>query len=161
MGVMSNRHFGGMNTRLLLDFVDWRLGPAAVDQVLWDVGDQRPAAVLRDDGTWSTYDQFRRLLEGAAVLLGGPEVLHGVGELPSLAGGTTPEVTTLLQAYGSPINLARATSRRGSSYGDVLNPVMDTSTDVRGPTHILVRHHLVDGFEPFPELCAYIRGLSS
>ena len=149
----ADRHFGGVNTRMLLELVEWRLGAEALAEVLAAAGESRPLEALLDDATWSSYDEFRALLEAAAVSLGGCDVLTAVGELPSIRAGTMPEIAALLQAYGTPIKMATSIGHVG--WGRFL----DIQADVRGSTHVAYSYRLPEGFEPFDELCAFVRGL--
>lgn len=138
---------------MLLGLLEWRLGEDGVEAVIAEAGDERSAAVLRDDATWSTYDQFRRLLEAAARHLGSPDELLGIGDMPSVAPGSRPEVTALLQSYGSPIEMARVSGDGG------MGPILDRSFEALGPTELAWRIHLAEGYEPFPELCKFLLGV--
>ena len=55
-------HFAGVNTRLLVRYLREQEIAGAVQQVLRAAGDPRSEDELADNATWSSYDQFRRLL---------------------------------------------------------------------------------------------------
>lgn len=149
----TGRDFGGICTRLLLEFLEWRVGSRGLEEVLADAGEERPATVLRDDATWSSYDQLRSLLEAASRRLGSPEELIHVGELPSIGAGSRPEITALLQTYGSPLEMALAVGQ------GVLGPGLDMGFEAVGPAELLMHVGLGEGLEPFPELCKFIAGM--
>src|SRR4051794_38366186 len=100
---VAGQDFAGSNTRMLVEHVQRRLGDEGVDALVACAGDRRTRAQLFDDGIWSTYAQFRRLLEVAAELLGGVEGFAGIGADADIGGGTAPEITAILQTLGSPI----------------------------------------------------------
>ena len=68
----SGREFSGTCTRLLLEHVHACGGPAAVQAMLDLAGDPRPAADLLNDTIWTSYTDFRRLLEAASTTIGVP-----------------------------------------------------------------------------------------
>jgi diguanylate cyclase (GGDEF)-like protein len=151
-----DRHLTGLCTRLLLEFVEWRLGADGVGLVLADAEEDRSEAFLRDDATWSSYAQFRRLLESAARHLGSVDELIRLGEIPSIGAGSRPEVTALLHAYGSPLKMSLSVD-----VGGLIGPAVEITIEASGPTEMITRAKLVGDFDPFPELCAFLTGLSS
>ena len=56
------RHFAGTTTHWLVTYLRARAEPGALERVLELAGETRPVEVLCDDGTWTSYAQFRRLL---------------------------------------------------------------------------------------------------
>ena len=149
------RDFCGLNVRTLLELVEWRLGEDGVEAVLLDAGERRPLSDLREDTTWHSYDQLRALLEAGARHLGGVDELLTVGDLPTIKPGTMPEITALLQAFGSPIKLAESTTHGAGA----LYPIVKLRSEGIGETHLRLTFELHEGFEPYPELCAFISGL--
>src|SRR4051794_18701923 len=113
---VADQHFAGSNVRMLVDHVQRRLGDEGVNALIAGAGEQRPREQLFDDRGWSTYAQFRRLLEVAAELLGSVDGFAGIGEDADLGGGTSPEITALLQTLGSPIALLEATNSGAGPY---------------------------------------------
>ncbi|MCU1395798.1 MAG: diguanylate cyclase/phosphodiesterase with sensor(s) [Ilumatobacteraceae bacterium] len=118
-------------------------------------GETRPLEVLTNDAGWSSYHEFRRFLEAAAVLLGGVERLRDVGTHAALAAGSMPEATGALQDLGSPEALFELV---GAGQNSIL-PVLETATEQIDTNDWAIRSRLKDGLEPFPELCAFIVGL--
>jgi diguanylate cyclase (GGDEF)-like protein len=150
-------HFAGVNTWLLVRYLRDHADPAVAARVLHDAGETRTEDELFDLATWSSYDQFRRLLEATARNCG------GVAALTRAAGGgltdpSMPEMTAMLQSLGSPEALLGMLAEAG---GAGLAPVVGFAGDEVGPAEWVVREWFADGFEPFPEYCSWAAGLYS
>ena len=150
-------HFAGVNTRLLVRYLREQEIAGAVQQVLRAAGDPRSEDELADNATWSSYDQFRRLLEVTAESFGGRATLERAagGELTD---GSQAEMTAMLQSLGSPNALLAMLTEAG---GAGLAPVVVLDGEETGPSEWVVREHFVDGFEPFRAYCAWAAGLYS
>jgi diguanylate cyclase (GGDEF)-like protein len=148
------RHFAGTTTHWLVTYLRARAEPGALERVLELAGETRPVEVLCDDGTWTSYAQFRRLLEAAAAELGSPERLLGPG-LNAFASVATPDYTAMLQTLGSPAALYADVATAGAA----LSPLVHQGSEEVGPTEWLIRTRLAPGFEPFKEWCWYGMGL--
>src|SRR4051812_13016157 len=96
------RDFAGTLTRMVVDHFRGRGGDSAVEELLRRAGETRPVERLTEDSCWSTYDQFRRLLEAASEVLGGAEHLVAIGQQAALAAGSMPETIEAMQDLGSP-----------------------------------------------------------
>ncbi|MFI5043140.1 MAG: hypothetical protein ACHQNA_15050, partial [Acidimicrobiales bacterium] len=147
-------HFAGTTTQWLVSYLRTRAEPDALERVLALAGETRHIEALCDEGAWSSYDQFRRLLEAAASVLGGPERLLGPG-LNAFASLATPDYTAMLQTLGSPAELYRDVAKAGAA----LSPIMIQHGEEVGLTEWLVRSRFAPGFEPFKEWCWYGMGL--
>jgi diguanylate cyclase (GGDEF)-like protein len=152
----DHRHFSGLNTRLLLNHVQDRLGRAGVDALLADAAEERALDVLLDDTSWSSYVQFRRLLEVAEKLLADIGGLATMVEVRHLGRSTSPEIARALLEYGSPTAMVLATPTAGAS----IYPIISVDRGVVGAARLRYRMRLQDGFEPFPELCVFIRAVA-
>ncbi len=152
----SGRHFSGMHTRMLLSYVAERLGDSGVAQLLEKAGETRPVEELLDDTSWSSYGQLRPLLEAAAALLAGIGGLRGIAEVSSFGSSTAPQIGSTLQSLGSPLKMLVA----GAEAARAISTVSTLEPEIVSPTHVRWHHRLIDGFEPFPELCAFYEGLS-
>lgn len=123
-------------------------GDDLVAEVLAAAGEARSAADLEQDGTWSSYDQLRRLLEAASARLGGPEALGPTS--PSDADMVIISTTATLQSLGSPNSMLSSLAASGSS------PVSTVTTGrylQQADTTWHVIGGLNEGFDPYPELC--------
>ena len=72
-GAHRGLHFAGVNTWLLARHLR-DLGDDALARVLHEAGDPRTEAELLDLATWSSYEQFRSLLETTTRLFGANEL---------------------------------------------------------------------------------------
>ena len=59
-------HFAGVNTRLLFRYLREQEAPGSTERVLIAAGETRTEEELIDNATWSSYDQFKRLLQESA-----------------------------------------------------------------------------------------------
>ena len=109
--------------------------------------------MLADPVTWSTYAEFRRLLDAVAAELG-EEALPAIG-LDSFADVSVPESTAMLQSLGSPSSL----------YADIgpaaaaLTRVVGITSEELGPNQWMIEQRIQHGLEPFREYCLYSIGL--
>jgi diguanylate cyclase (GGDEF)-like protein len=155
MAQAAARDFSGLNTRVVVDYVRTVLGLDGVEALLSGAQEDRSMELLLDDTTWSSYAQFRRLLETAARLVaecGGLGVMAGV---PGADTKASAELATMMQALGSPLAVALTTADAAAS----LYPLLATTVEVLAPTHVRFRRRVLDDYEPFPELCAFFTGL--
>ncbi|HLY82401.1 MAG TPA: EAL domain-containing protein [Acidimicrobiales bacterium] len=154
-GPAAGRHFAGVNMRLLTRYLTAHTRPGTLEDVLRHAGETRDPGELDDDMMWSSYDQFRRMLEAAAAVLGGPSGLAAVGANSPIDSGSRPGVTEMLQAQGSPAAMY-AGARLGSAG---LFTVVDVDSEEAGPNEWVIRCRFKDGFEPFKEFCWFNAGL--
>ncbi len=152
---IEGRHFSGINTRILFDHVKERLGDEGVKVLIEQAGEDRTVDSLLDDTSWSSYDQFRRLLEAASELLAPVGGLEGVAEVHQIGRSTAPEFARTLQGFGSPMAMALEAGQIGAS----LYPIMALDPEGLAPTHLRWRIRMREPFEPFPELCVFLKGL--
>lgn len=154
----GGRHFSGIITRLVTQYLVATQSSATLQAVLADAGEARPLPELLDDGSWSSYGQVRRLLEAVAGRLGMAAVAQAA---PTSGRDQDPAdaVAPLLQ-LGSPTALLDEGVASGTALGmaTVVEVVAGRSL---GPDGYRIAMRMADGFEPFPELCVFIRGLLS
>ncbi|MCU1387280.1 MAG: hypothetical protein JWL72_618 [Ilumatobacteraceae bacterium] len=147
------RHFSSANNQYVIAYLRARTPAGTLERVLARAGEVRSPEVLVDPGTWSTYEEFRRLLAACVAELG-EEVLPEFG-LDSFADITTPDTAAMLAAFGSPAAL----------YADIgpaaagVSPIVAISGQPVGETEWLMSMHFEPGFEPFREYCRYASGL--
>jgi diguanylate cyclase (GGDEF)-like protein len=150
-------HFAGVNTWLLIRYLREHEGPDAAARVLREAGDPRNEDELFDIASWSSYDQFRRLLEVSARLFGGNAVLERAAS-GGLTDPSMPEMTAMLQSLGSPEALLAMITE---SHGAGLAPIIALDGSAAGPTEWVVHEWFADGFAPFAEYCSWAAGLYS
>src|SRR4029078_1732117 len=98
---MSPAHFGGLNTRLVVEYLRDKMPPGTLDTVLEAAGETRSLDVLLDDAGWSSYDELRALFEATAVVMGGPRSLAPIGRDASLLSDSSPELFESVRSLGS------------------------------------------------------------
>jgi diguanylate cyclase (GGDEF)-like protein len=146
-----------MMTRMLFEHLQQRCPAGAADAVLREAGESRSIAQLSNDDEWSSYRQFRRLLEAAGHELGGPQALIEVGRGVQIVADGSADYTEMLQSLGSPATLYADMARTTR----VLAPIVAVETEEVGATEWIMRQRFEDGFEPFPEFCAFSAGLGA
>ncbi|HEX9505367.1 MAG TPA: hypothetical protein VGA62_05110, partial [Acidimicrobiia bacterium] len=151
----SARNIGGAMVRPTVEFLRDLTPDGTLERVLRAAEETRPLDVLLDETVWSSYQQFRRLLEAAAAELGGPDQLLRVGAESALFNASSVEYIEMLQHLGSPAALlenVEAAARHASA-------VFSVRAKERAPNHWSVCISTVSGFEPFRELCQLSAGL--
>jgi diguanylate cyclase (GGDEF)-like protein len=152
----GGKEFAGTNTRFVIGFLRDRARNGVLESVLATAGETRSFPDLMDTGQWSSYWEFRRLLEATNTVLGGPEALDDVGRY-SFDAVTSPELLDRVLALGSPgawmANFAGVVS--GTA------PIVEMETEELGPVEWMVRIRVKQPYEMFPELCRYLFGLIS
>jgi diguanylate cyclase (GGDEF)-like protein len=154
-GGTTDLDFAGINTNLLVRYVHDEFGDDAVTRLLQSADEARRAEVLLDPASWSSYDQFRRLLVAAATCFGGNEVLTAAAG-SGLDDPTMPELTALLQSLGSPEALLGMLTEGG---GASLVPIISLVGEVVSENEWRVHIKFDEPFEPFREFCAWSAGL--
>lgn len=155
-GAGDGRHVNGLNTRMLVRYLQAGHPAGTLQAVLARAGEQRPVAVLADDASWSSYDQFRRLLEATADVVGSEHlssVAADVSQLDDPSDGIGP-----LQELGSPTAVFSEGVLSGSGMG--MSTIVEyVSGEPVGDDGFRLSIRMAPGFEPFPALCAWQRGL--
>lgn len=154
----SGRHFAGTMTRLAVQQVERALGAPGVERLLAASQLEQPLETLLDDASWFSYGELRRLLDAAAVLLGGVDQLAGLGVTATITAGSMPDATDALQSLGSTSALLQELNGGNSGLSTIERGGW---TEQLGPTEWLLARRLDEGFEPFESLCAFHRGLAS
>jgi diguanylate cyclase (GGDEF)-like protein len=150
----SGRDFSGVITRYLLSFLQTSTPPGTIERVLHDAGETRPMEVLCDASGWSSYDQYRRLLEATARELGGVAKLKDIGQSVYDV-MLSPDLAEAMSALGSPGAVYAALP----GLSDSIATCLEMHTESLGPDECRISLRWKEGFEPFPENCAYQMGL--
>jgi diguanylate cyclase (GGDEF)-like protein len=153
-GSAPARHFSGSMTKYLVDYLRDRGRAGELDEVLLRAGESRSAEELADESSWSTYAEFRRLLEAAALVLGDRSRLalvgpHATGEI------STPELVAGFLDLGSPAQMYDELTDAAAT----MSTIVTLASRAVGPTEYLVEERFQAGFDPFPEYCSYAAGL--
>src|SRR5580704_2425552 len=156
-GTTSRRHFTGLASRLLLEYATGRLGADRVEEILHEAGETRSVDRLLDGSTWSSYDQFRRLLEAFGLALGGCEELARIGAQSVGPSESAAETEEALHALGSPDAVYASSAETSRLLCTIATVHMEQIT----PREWVGRTTLLEGFEPFRELCTFQRGLQA
>jgi diguanylate cyclase (GGDEF)-like protein len=146
------RHFAGA----IVDMAVRPLAEAGVlDDVLRRAGETRGLDELCDPGGWSTYEQFRALLEAAAEVLGGLEPIAEMAPA-SVAKPTMPDVHALIMSMGTPDALFGEILEAG---GASIIPISHVEGEQVTSGEWLLSPMFRGGHEPFRAYCAFTRGL--
>ena len=99
LGPDENRHVSGLYTQMLVSYLQERLSPAAMGRVLLRAGESRDLEELSNISSWSSYQQFRRLLQEARLESDSvPDVLQSHYAMRT----QNPEIAQSMHALGSP-----------------------------------------------------------
>jgi diguanylate cyclase (GGDEF)-like protein len=153
---MSEAHFSGLNTRLIVEHLRDKMPPGTLETVLEAAGETRSMDVLVDDTSWTSYSQMRRLFEATGAAMGGSRSLAPIGRDAGLLSESVPELLESVRALGSPAALYSAMAE-GNDAGLVS---IGTSMGWEiGPTEWMLTQQFSDGFEAIPEFCSLLAGL--
>jgi diguanylate cyclase (GGDEF)-like protein len=144
----------GIYTMAIMDSLEKRLSADDLRDFLARAGETRSVEDLRDLASWTSFDQFKRLLQGASRLLDSPFQTLGVGDDVDVDGSSATVVAEIMQAFDSPGAVLRA--------GEGINPMVPMrryeATEL-APNEWLMREWFIDGFAPYPEFCSFVAGL--
>jgi diguanylate cyclase (GGDEF)-like protein len=148
------RHVSHTAVRLVLEHVARLTDDDGVVEVLRRAGEERPLAELLDDAGWSSYAEFRRLLESTTQSIT-EDQLRTMGVEADLTGGSMPSATEMLQALGSPGVLF---AELGKGHTGIVS-FLDVVAHEVGPTEWIIECRTRPGYEPYPAFCAFSAGL--
>ena len=144
------QHFAGS---LIATLRNLNPSPEWLNTALRAAGDSRTIEEVCDFTGWSTYHQFRALLEAIADVLGGEEAFAKMGD--ALVSSPT-EIHSLMTALGSPDAIFAEIVGAG---GMSVAPVVSVTGEAVGPREWVFRNAFKEGFEPFKTYCAFSRGM--
>jgi diguanylate cyclase (GGDEF)-like protein len=141
----------GLFTMILMASLEERLAAGELRKLLQRAGEIRSTEELKEIGSWTSFDQFKLLLQEAAQTLGLAFLLSGT--YLSSASIENFDMSETIRALGSPGELLKA--------GGGTNPMVPMRryemTEI-GPCEWTIREWFVDGYEPYPEFCAFFAG---
>jgi diguanylate cyclase (GGDEF)-like protein len=151
-GRATGRDFGGILTQYVVGYLRSSAPEGVLAQVLLSAGEKRSLAELSDATAWSSYAQYRGLLEATSRVLGGPAMLGMVG-MHVFDSIQSPDLTDSMTALDS-VEAVYAMLPSLST-----TPAVELQTENTGPNEVRVRFRFRPGFEPFAEHCALHMGL--
>jgi diguanylate cyclase (GGDEF)-like protein len=149
--VTADRHISGMYSSSVIDFLSECLPADEVKAILERAGDTRGVDEISRLSSWSSYHQFRALLEEATLEL---------ARSPEVDGKTLASPRTINTATAEPI-LSFGSAQEFLARGDNTNPLIPIRrydvTEV-GLGDWRLREWFVEGFAPYPEFCSFLAG---
>jgi diguanylate cyclase (GGDEF)-like protein len=134
---------------MLLDSLAVQLSTAEIRDLLSRAGECRSLEELNTSASWSSYEEFKRLLQEARLTL---DSRPGVGVRgPASRVTLESEIAGTIQAFGSPA--AVLATNTGTN---PLLPIRRYETTELGPNEWTIRESFVDGFGPYPEFCEFV-----
>jgi diguanylate cyclase (GGDEF)-like protein len=153
-GVMG-RDFSGTLTQFVIGFLRGRTPEGTLEEIFGLAGETRSARELCDVNAWSSYRQYRNLLEATGkVLGGGPEALTAVG-LHTLDTIRNPELMETLRALGSPATAYEAFAGGINSFA----PAASATIQAIAPNEFRIEYRMKPPNEPFREHCLFQFGM--
>jgi len=146
----------GAVTSVIVRYVRQVSGDEGVIRMLQLAGDTRPAQVLEDPTSWSSYAEALRLFEGARAVTSDPAVAMHIGE-EMLRQHQATEVGDLFRSLGSPGRLLANVARAAAKFS--------TSDQVEalevGNAHAVVKAMARPGVRRSLYMCDFDKGLLS
>src|SRR5450631_1018255 len=145
----AEHHISGLYVTMLLDSLAVELSTTEIRDLLTRAGESRSLEELHTSASWSSYEEFKRLLQEAKLTLGSrPDVaVNGPASRVTL----DSEIAGTIQAFGSPA--AVLATNTGTN---PLLPIRRYETTELGPNEWTIRESFVDGFGPYPEFCEFV-----
>ncbi len=147
-GSGAEHHISGLYVGLLLNSLAAQLSTDEIRDVLSRAGETRALEELSSSSSWSSYEEFKRLLQEANVAI---KSSLGVGAsipIPNVTMDT--EIAGTIQALGSPASVLATNTGTNP-----LLPIRRYETTEIGPNEWTIREWFVDGFAPYPEFCEF------
>ena len=145
--IPAEHHISGVYTKLLMEFLVETMPSDQIEELLRRAGESRGLEELADASSWSSYLQFKRLLEERSRL--DATSLYEQSELLS-DWLRTWELSQAAQTLDSPGTLLAS--------GSDLNPLVPIrrydKTEV-APNEWTIREWFEPGYAPFPEFCDF------
>jgi diguanylate cyclase (GGDEF)-like protein len=143
----------GIYTMAIMNSLENRLSSDELRDFLTRAGETRSVEDLKDLASWTSFDQFKRLLQEASRLADAPLQTLGVGDEVDVDESSATVVAEIMLAFDSPGAMLRA----GED-----NPMMPMRR--YEPTEVasnewLMREWFIEGFAPYVEFCSFVAGL--
>jgi diguanylate cyclase (GGDEF)-like protein len=145
----ADRDFSGLLTQYLVSYLQTCTPAGTLEHILQLAGEERGPSTLCDATTWSSYGQYRALLEATSEVLGAAALVevanHVYDDIQSA------ELSESLSALGSPWAVYETLPEFVGS----TTPILGMRTERTGPQECRVEFWFQDGFEPFRENCTF------
>jgi diguanylate cyclase (GGDEF)-like protein len=150
-GPAPEHHVSGLYTHMLMDSLAERLPADVIRGILQRAGETRSLEALNTVSSWSSYEQFKRLLQQAKITL---DSTPGAGQRkPRPIRLIDTEIAATVQALGSPGEVLASTTNTNA-----MVPIRRYESTEVGPNEWTIREHFVDGYAPYPEFCEFAAG---
>jgi diguanylate cyclase (GGDEF)-like protein len=142
----AGHDISGFYAKTLITLVSDALSTDDVEAMLAEAGESRTLDELGDIASWCSHDQFRRLLQAA-------ERVAGLSTAEKAGSGVTLDVdfAEIIRSFGSPRGVMV-----GGAGNNPLLPGRRYELTEAEPNEWIVREWFLDGFEPYPEFCAFV-----
>ena len=148
MDCATECHVSGLYVTMLMDNLATHLSPDAIGEVLSRAGETRSLEELSASSSWSSYDEFKRLLQESKRTL---DLLPEGRKMPTIKVSLESEIAGTIQSIGSPASVLATNT--GSN---PLLPIRSYETTEIAENEWTIRERFNEGFEPFPEFCEFV-----
>lgn len=145
----AERHISGVYTKMLVDLLLETMSASTIQDLLRRAGETRTLDELSDVGSWSSYLQFRRLLEERRQL-DRTDLLEQADVLVQPQHDW--EMSQSARTLGSPGELIAG----GTDFNPLVPIRCYEKTEV-AENEWTIREWFKEGFEPFPEILRFCR----
>jgi diguanylate cyclase (GGDEF)-like protein len=145
------QHVSGFYAHILLSVLEDLLPAEAVLGVLVRAGEMRALDELERASSWSSYGQFRRLLEEAVRTLDAAR--QNLTSALASVRNVDDDMAQIIQGLGSP----RGVFIGGAGTNPLL-PIRQYEMTEVGEREWIIREWFLDEFEPYDEFCRFVAG---
>ena len=145
--ISAEHHVSGVYTKVLVEFLAESMPGDCIQELLRRAGETRSLDELGDASSWSSYDQFRRLLEERARL-DPVDLYEKTGLLSSWL--KRWEMAEAAHGHESPGTLLAS-----GSDGNPLVPIRRYEKSEVAPNEWTIKEWFIDGYAPYPEFCDF------
>jgi diguanylate cyclase (GGDEF)-like protein len=143
----SDHDVSGVYVSMLLEALSRSLSPEAIGDVLRSAGETRGVEELQTASAWSSYDEFKRLLQASSAAMASSRRTH---QGPDVEVHLDTEVAGAIQGLGSPAAVFAANT--GSN---PLLPIRRYETSEIEPNVWQIEERFIEGYQPYPEYCEF------
>jgi diguanylate cyclase (GGDEF)-like protein len=143
----------GIYTMAIMDSIEKRMSAEDLHDFLTRAGETRSVEHLKDLASWTSFDQFKRLLQEASRFFDSPFQTLGVGDEVDVDVSSATVVAEIMQAFDSPGAMLRA------GENNPMMPMRRYEATELAPNEWLMREWFIEGFAPYPEFCSFVAGL--